>query len=106
MIDEPIYRDLQKYFLFQTTKDDDILGIISKGERPKIKEFSTYMTTNPSCAQTTIETGENYLYDIMKEGEYQDYIERSFQEVTRLQYHSFIRHLLMQRKVSWLNFHI
>ena len=64
------------------------------------------MLTDPSYAQTTTQLEEEDLYDIAKEGEYQDYIERWFQDVTRPQYHSFIRHLLMQRKVSLLNFHI
>ena len=64
------------------------------------------MTTDPSCAQTTAQLEEHGMYGITKEREYQDYIERWFQEVTQPQYHCFIRHLLMQRKVSWLNFHI
>ena len=82
------------------------MGITSEGEKPKIKEFFTCNLTDPSYAQRTTQLEEEDLYDIENEGEYQDYIERWFQEVTQLQYHSFIRHLLMQRKVSWLNFHI
>ena len=82
------------------------MGITSEGEQPEIKEFSICKLIDPSCAQTIAQLEEDALYDIAKEGEYQDYIERWFQEVTRSQYHSFIRHLLMQRKVSWLNFHI
>ena len=40
---------------------------------------------DPSCAQTTAQLEEDGLYHIAKEGEYQDYIERWFQEVTRPQ---------------------
>ena len=104
--DEPKSQELQKYVLRETTKEVNALGITSEGEQPEIKEFSIYMTIDPSCAQTTTQLEEDGLCDIVKEGEYQDYIERWFQEVTRPQYHSFIRHLLMKRKVSWLNFHI
>ena len=82
------------------------MGITFKGEKPQIKELFTCKLTDPSYAQTTAQLEEEDMYDIAKEGEYQDYIERWFQEVTRPQYHSFIRHLLMQRKVSWLSFHI
>ena len=82
------------------------MGITSEGEQPKIKEFFTCMLTDPSYAQTTAQLEEEDLYDIVKGGEYQDYIESWFKEVTQPQYHSFIRHLLMQRKVSCLNFHI
>ena len=82
------------------------MGITPEGEQPEIKEFFTCMLTNPSYAQTTAQLEEGDLYDIAKEGEYQDYIERWFQEVTRWKYHSFIQHLLMQREVSWLKFHI
>ena len=92
--------------LCETAKEADTLGITSEGEQPKIKEFSTFKLTDPSYAQTTAQLEEEDMYYIEKEGEYQDYIERCFQEVTQLQYHSFIRNLLMQRKVSWLNFHI
>ena len=77
-INEPNSRELQKDFLCETTKEDDKLGIISEGERPEIEEFSTYMTTDPSWAQTTAQPGEKYEYDIMKEAEYQDYIESWF----------------------------
>ena len=64
------------------------------------------MTTYPSCAQTTAQLEEEDLYDIEKEGEYQDYIEIWFQEATGPQCNSFIQLLLMQIKLSWLNFHI
>jgi len=104
--DKPKSQELQKDVLCETTKEADTLGITSEGEKPKIKDFSTCKLIDPSCAQTTAQLEEGDLYDIVKEGEYQDYIERWFQEVTQPQYHSFVRHLLMQRKVSWLNFHI
>ena len=64
------------------------------------------MTTNPSCAQETVQLGEEYLHGIMKEGEYQDYIESWFLEVNQPQYNSFPQHLLMQKHVSWLVLHI
>ena len=48
------------------------------------------MLTDPSYAQPTAQLEEGDLYDLAKEGEYQDYIKRWFQEVTQLQYHSFI----------------
>ena len=87
--DIPSSRELQNDFLCETAKEDDTLWIISKGERPEIEYFSTYMTTTPSCAQKTAQPGEEDLYDIKKEGEYQDYIENWFQELTQPQYHSF-----------------
>ena len=77
------------------TKEANILGIASEGEKPEIKELSTCKLIDPSCAQTTAQLEEGDLYDMLKEGEYQDYIERWFQEVTRPQYHSFVQHLLM-----------
>jgi len=104
--DETQSQELQKDFLCENAKEVDILEITSKGEHPEIEEFSIYMTTDSSCAQTTTQLEEENLYDIVKEREYQDYIKRWFQEVTQPQYHSFLRHLFMQRKVSWLNFHI
>ena len=81
------------------------MWIASEGEQLEIKEFATYKLIDPSCAQTTAQLEEEDLYDMVKEGEYRDYIERWFHEVTQPQYDSFIRHLLTQRKVSWLDFH-
>ncbi len=78
------------------------MGIISKGERPKIEEF----LVDPLHTYKINQVGEGDLHDMIKEGDYWDYIESWFQEVTQPQYNSFIRHLLMQRQVSWLNFHI
>ena len=52
------------------------MGIASEGEQPEIKEFSTYKLIDPSYAQTHAQLEEYGLYDIAKEGEYQDYIER------------------------------
>ena len=97
---------LQKYVLCETTKEVDTLGNTFEGNQPKIKEFFTCKLIDPSYAQTPAQLEEEDLYDIVKEDEYQDYIERLFQEVTPPHYHSFIRHLLMQKEVSWLNFHI
>ena len=94
---EPKSQELQKYVLYETAKDADTLGNTFEGEKPKIKELFTCKLTDPTYAQTTAQQEEEDLYDIAKEGEYQDYIERWFQEVTRPQYHSFIRHLFMQR---------
>ena len=104
--DEPKYQELQKDVLCETTKEVDTLRNTFEGEKLKIKELFTCKLTDPSYAQTTTQLEEEDLYDIAKEGEYQDYIEIWFQEVTRLQYHSFIQHLLMHIKLSWLNFHI
>ena len=104
--DEPKSQELKKYVLCKTAKEADTLGITSKGEKLEIKEFYTCKLTDPSYAQTTAQLEEDGLYDIAKEGEYQDYIERWFQEVTQPQYHSFLRNLLMQKQVIWLVFQI
>ena len=106
MVNETKTQELQKDFLCENGKEVDILEITYKGEHPEIEEFSIYMTADSSCAQTTAQLEEEDPYYIVKEREYQDYIKRWFQEVTQPQYHSFIRRLLMQRQVSWLNFHI
>ena len=71
-------QELQKDFPCKTAEEVDILGITSEGEQLEIEEFSIFMTTNPSCDQTTAQLEEEGLYDIMKGGEYQDYIERWF----------------------------
>ena len=78
MTNEPKFQELQKDFLCKNAEEVDILGITSEGEQPEIEEFSIYMTMDPSCAQTTAQLEEEGLYDIVKEGEYQDYIERWF----------------------------
>ena len=106
MTDEPKSKEIQKDFLCKNEKEADTLGIKSKGEKPEIKEFSTCKLTYPSCAQKNTQLEEEGLYDIVKEDEYQDYIERWFQKVTQSQYFSFLQHLLMQRQVSWFNYHI
>ena len=82
MTNEPRSQELQKDVLCETAKEVDTLGITSEREKPKIKEFSTCKLIDPSCAQTTTQLEEGDFYDIVKEGEYQDYIERWFQEVT------------------------
>ena len=83
IIDEPKSQEQQKYVLCETAKEADTLGITFEGEQPKIKEFFTCRLIDPSYAQTTAQLEEEDLYDIAKKGEYQDYIERWFQEVTR-----------------------
>ena len=105
MTNEPKSKELQKDVLCETAQETDTLGITSKGEHPEIKELSTCKLAYPSFAQTTAQLEEGDLYDIVKEGKYEDYIEKWFHEVTQPQYHSFIRHLLMQIKVSWLDIH-
>ena len=75
-------QELQKDVLCEIVKEDDTLGITSEGEQPKITELFTFKLIDPSYAQTTAQLEEEDLYDIAKEGEYQDYIERWFQEVT------------------------
>ena len=82
MTNEPKSQELQKDVLCETTKEANTLGITSEGEKPKIKEFSTCKLIDPSCAQTIDQLEEGDLYDIVKEGEYQHYIERWFQELT------------------------
>ena len=89
MKNEPKSQELQKYVLCKTAKEADTLGITFEREQLEIKEFATCNLIDPSCAQTTAQLKEGDLYDIVKEGEYQDYIEIWFQEVTRPQYHSF-----------------
>ena len=106
MTNGPKSQELQKYVLCKNAKETDTLGITSEGEKPKIKEFSTCKLIDPSYAQTTAQLEEVDLHDIIKEGEYEDYIESWFEEVTQPQYHSFLRHLLRKRKIIWLNFHI
>ena len=83
MTNGPKSQELQKYVLCETAKEADTLGITSEGEQPEIEEFLIHMTIDPSCAQTTSHLEEEVLYDIMKEGELQDYIESWFQEVTQ-----------------------
>ena len=87
---EPKSQELRKDVPCETEKEADTLGITSEGEKPKIKEFPTCKLTDPSYAQTTTQLEEEDLYNIAKEGEYQNYIERWFQKVNRPQYHSFI----------------
>ena len=72
MADKLKSQELQKDFLCKTTEEANILRIISKRKRLGIEEFLIYMTTDPSYAQTTTQLGEEDLYGIVKEGEYQD----------------------------------
>ena len=80
--DEPKSQELHKDVLCETAKEADTLGITSEGEKPEIKEFSSCKLIDPSYAQTTTQLVEEDLYDIVKGGEYKDYIEIWFQEVT------------------------
>ena len=61
------------------------------GERPEIEEFSTYLTTYPSCTQEIEHLEEEEMHGLRKKGDYQDFIKRWFEEVTRSQYHSFLQ---------------
>ena len=76
--EKPKSQELKKDVLYETTKEADTLGITFEGEQPKIKEFFTCRLIDPSYAQTTAQLEEEDLYDIAKEGEFQDYIERWF----------------------------
>ena len=78
IIDEPKSQELQKDVLCKTAKEDETFGITSEGEKPETKEFFACKLTDPSYAQTTAQLKEEDMYDIVKEGEYQDYIERWF----------------------------
>ena len=40
MTDEPNSQEIQKDFLCKTLEDADTMGTTSKGEKPKIEEFS------------------------------------------------------------------
>ena len=102
MSDEPNSQELQKDFLCKTSEDADTLRTTSKGQKPEIEEFSAY----PLCTFEINHSGEGDLHDMIKEGEHQDYIKIWFQKVSCPQYHSFIQHLLIQKEVSQLIFHI
>ena len=73
--DEPKSQELQKDVLYKTAKEANTLGNTFEGEKPKIKELFTCKLTDPSYAQTTAQLEEEDLYDIVKGGEYEDYIE-------------------------------
>ena len=76
--DEIKSQELQKYVICETANEADKLGITFEGKKPKNKELFTRKLIDPSYAQTTAQLEEEDLYDIAKEGEYQDYIERWF----------------------------
>ena len=80
IIDELESQELQKYVLCEIPKENDTLGIKFEWEKPEIKELFTCKLTDPSYSQSTVQLEEEDMYDIAKEGEYQDYIERWFQE--------------------------
>jgi hypothetical protein len=82
ILEGPKFPELQKDFPCQSTKEAKKLGKISNGEkslRPKIEEFSTCISTDPSCTKET-----NHLKE---EDMYKDYIKKWFQEVIRPQCH-------------------
>ena len=70
------------------------------GERPEIEEFSTYLSTDPSCTQAIEHLEEEEMHSLRKQGDSQNSIECWFEELTWAQYHSFLRHLLMQKQIS------
>ena len=99
---EPKSQEPQKYVPFQIAEEIDNLGITSDGNQPKIEE----VLADPLCTSEINPSEEGHLHDMMKEGEYEDYFESWFQEVTRLQHHFLLQHLLLQKQVSRLVLHI
>ena len=89
IIEEPQCHELQKDYPCQSTKETENLETILRGERPEIEDFSTYLSTNPSCTQEIEHLQEEDMHGLRKEGDYQDYIEHWFEEVTRSQYMSY-----------------
>ena len=71
MTDEPNSQEIQKDFLCNTSEDANTSGTTSEGENPEIEEFSV----DPLCTSKINQSGEGDIHDMMKEGEYQDYIE-------------------------------
>ena len=90
MTNEANSQELQKDFLCKNAEDVVILGITSEGERAEIEELCTYLSTDPSRTQAIEQLEEEEMYGLRKEGDYQDSIERWFEEVTRSQYSSFL----------------
>ena len=90
IIENPQSPELQTGSPFQSTKETRNLETTFDGERPEIEEWSTYISTDPSCTQAIEHLEEDDLHGLRKEGEYQDYIKCWFQEVTTPQYHFFL----------------
>ena len=99
---EPNSQEAQKNVPCQIVEEIDDLGTTSNGKQPKIEEVSA----NPLCTSKINQSEEGDLHDMMKEGEYQDYFESWFQEVTRLQHYFLLQHLLLKKQVSRLVLHI
>ena len=94
---EPKSQEPQKYIPCQIVEEIDNLGTTSDGDKCEIKEFSTCLTIDMTCIKEINNPRNKGLHNLKKGGDYQDYIERWFQKVTRPQYHSFLQHLLIQK---------
>ena len=99
---EPKSQEPQKDIPCQIAKEIDNLGVTSDGKQLKIEEVSV----NPLCTSEINQSEEGDLPDMMKKGEYQDYLESWFQAATRPQHHFLLQHLLLQKQVSRLVLHI
>jgi hypothetical protein len=115
ILEESRSYELQNDFPCQNAKEAEKLWTTSNGEqslRPKIEEFSTSISADPSCTSEINHREEEDLHSMMKESieitvdEHQDYIEIWFQEVIKPQYYSLLQHLLMPKQVGWLVLHI
>jgi len=115
ILEESRSYELQNDFPCQTVKEVENLWTTSGGEkslRPEIEEFSTSISTDPSCTLEINNPEEEDLHSMMKESieiivdEHQDYIEIWFQEIIRPQYYSLLQHLLMPKQVGLLVLHI
>jgi len=92
--------ELHKDFPCKTMEEAETLRTIFDGVQPcqpENEEFPTCTSTDPSCT-----TKINHLQE---EDLYQDYIEIWFQEVTRSQCHSLVRHFLLPNQIGWLILH-
>ena len=115
ILEESRFYELQNDFPCQNAKEAKKLWTTSNGEqslRPKIEEFSTFISADPSCTSEINHREEEDLHSMMKESieitidEHQYYIEIWFQEVIKPQYYSLLQHLLMPKQVGWLVLHI
>ena len=101
ILEGPKFPELQKDFPCQSTKEAEKLGTTSDGEqslRCEIEEFSTCISTDPSC---TKEINHSKEEDMCK-----DNIKNWFQEVIRPQCHFLLRHFLLPNQTSRLVSHI
>ena len=76
IIEEPQSHEIQTDSPCQSFKETENLETIFDGERPEIEEFSTYLSTDPSCTQANEHLEEEEMHGLRKEGDYQDSIER------------------------------